>query len=282
MAMKSASNQTPQHRLMINRHRQKAKYFVEDLGDGVTLKMVAIPPGTFLMGSPEMEEGHSDDESPQHEVKVTSFFMGKYPVTQAQWQAVASLSQIKKKLTPNPSAFKGTDRPVEQVSWYDAVEFCNRLSQQTGRPYRLPSEAEWEYACRAGMTTPFHFGETITPKLANYNGNVTYGKGVKGEYREQTTPVGSFGVGNKFGLYDMHGNVSEWCADHWHITMRERQVMAACGRIIMRIIIVCCGAVPGTTFLGVVALRLATTAMRGLLSKASTVFVLCVPPRGLK
>jgi formylglycine-generating enzyme required for sulfatase activity len=102
------------------------------------------------------------------------------------------------------------------VSWYDAVEFCARLSQQTGRPYRLPSEAEWEYACRAGTTTPFHFGETITPELANYNGNVTYGKGVKGEYREQTTPVGSFGVGNEFGLYDMHGNVWEWCADHWH------------------------------------------------------------------
>ncbi len=214
--MEPVSNETPQHRLIINRHRQKAQYFVEDLGNGVTLEMVAIPGGTFLMGSPDTEEGHSHRESPQHEVTVKSFFMGKYPVTQAQWQAVASLPQINQELNPNPSRFKGANRPVEQVSWYEAVEFCARLSQLSKRPYRLPSEAEWEYACRAGTTTPFHFGETITPELANYDGNYTYGKGVKGEYREETTPVGSFGVGNEFGLYDMHGNVLEWCADSWH------------------------------------------------------------------
>ncbi|NEO21280.1 MAG: formylglycine-generating enzyme family protein, partial [Moorea sp. SIO4A5] len=124
--------------------------------------MVAIPEGSFIMGSPETEEGHTNDESPQHRVTVTSFFMGKYPVTQAQWQAVAALPQVNRELEPDPSHFKGKNRPVEQVSWYDAVEFCERLSQYTKRPYRLPSEAEWEYACRAGTTTPFHFGETIT------------------------------------------------------------------------------------------------------------------------
>jgi formylglycine-generating enzyme required for sulfatase activity len=106
---------------------------------------------------------------------------------------------------------------VEQVAWREAVEFCHRLSQHTGKLYRLPSEAEWEYACRAGSTTPFYFGKTITPELANYNGNYSYGygPGPKGEYRAQTAPVGHFGV-NPWGLADMHGSVFEWCEDHWH------------------------------------------------------------------
>ncbi|NEO13030.1 MAG: formylglycine-generating enzyme family protein [Moorea sp. SIO3F7] len=202
--------------LTIHRHQQQADGFTEDLGNGVELEMVAIPEGSFIMGSPETEEGHTNDESPQHRVTVKSFFMGKYPVTQAQWQAVAALPQVNRELEPDPSHFKGKNRPVEQVCWYDAVEFCARLSQQTKWPYRLPSEAEWEYACRAGTTTPFHFGETITTDLANYDGNSTYGSGSKGKYVQETTPVGSFGVANDFGLYDMHGNVWEWCADHWH------------------------------------------------------------------
>ncbi|WP_293082593.1 formylglycine-generating enzyme family protein [Moorena sp. SIO4A1] len=202
--------------LTIHRHQHQAYGFTQDLGNGVELEMVAIPEGSFIMGSPETEEGHTNDESPQHRVTVTSFFMGKYPVTQAQWQAVAALPQVNRELEPDPSHFKGKNRPVEQVSWYDAVEFCERLSQYTKRPYRLPSEAEWEYACRAGTTTPFHFGETITTDLANYDGNYTYGSGSKGKYVQETTPVGSFGVANDFGLYDMHGNVWEWCADHWH------------------------------------------------------------------
>jgi formylglycine-generating enzyme required for sulfatase activity len=154
--------------------------------------------------------------------------MGRYPVTQAQWRAVAAMPQQNQALELDPSHFKGDRHPVESVSWYDAVEFCDRLSRLgenritlfTNRQYRLPTEAEWEYACRAGTATPFHFGETITTDLANYRGNDekygAYGPGHLGEYREETTPVGHFEGANSFGLYDMHGNVLEWCQDHWH------------------------------------------------------------------
>ncbi|MBD2339846.1 formylglycine-generating enzyme family protein [Calothrix sp. FACHB-156] len=190
----------------------QAKLFKEDLGNNVILEMVAIPSGKFIMGSP-LEEG-KDDEKPQHEVTVKSFFMGKYPITQAQWKRVAALPKVKRDLKANPSRFKGDNRPVEQVSWYDAVEFCSRLSKYTNREYRLPSEAEWEYACRAGTTTPFHFGETITTQLANYNGNKIYASEPKGKESKQTTEVGIFPA-NSFGLYDMHGNVWEWCQDSW-------------------------------------------------------------------
>jgi formylglycine-generating enzyme required for sulfatase activity len=201
---------------VIKRIRQQAQCFVEDLPNGIQLKMVSIPEGSFLMGSSADEASRSSSESPQHQVTVPPFLMGKYPVTQAQWEAVASLPQVNRELKHNPSNFKGENRPVEQVSWYEAVEFCNRLSQHTGKSYCLPSEAEWEYACRAGTTTPFHFGEAITSELANYNAGYTYGVGVKGTYREETTSVGSFKIANAFGLYDMHGNVLEWCLDDWH------------------------------------------------------------------
>jgi formylglycine-generating enzyme required for sulfatase activity len=129
---------------------------------------------------------------------------------------VAALPGINYKLDLEPSKSKGDNLPVEQVAWYEAVEFCDRLSAHTGKSYRLSSEAEWEYACRAGTTSAFHIGETLSPELANYNGNGAYGNGVTGLYRQHTTEVGSFGLVNAFGLSDMHGNVSEWCLDHWH------------------------------------------------------------------
>ena len=194
---------------------------VEDLGSGVQLELVEILGGRFLMGSPQDEPERYDDEGPQHEVSLSDFFIGKYAVTQAQWRAVAALPRVNWALDPDPSRFKGENRPVEQVSWYDAIEFCARLSVRTGREYGLPTEAEWEYACRAGTTTPFHFGETITTDLANYNGTYTYNGGPEGIDRRKTTDVGRFPA-NAFGLYDMHGNVWEWCADHWHSSYADK------------------------------------------------------------
>jgi formylglycine-generating enzyme required for sulfatase activity len=209
----------------IKKESKQSQYFGEDLGNDITLEMVAIPGGTFTMGSPAGEG--DNDEKPQHQVTVPPFFMGKYPITQAQWQAIASRTDLKVKqdLNLKPADFKDRPdsdrRPVEQVSWYDAIEFCARLSKLTGREYRLPSEAEWEYACRAGTTTPFYFGETITGELANYNAGYTYADEPKGEYRGQTTPVGQFPP-NAFGLYDMHGNVWEWCLDPWHESYQDK------------------------------------------------------------
>jgi formylglycine-generating enzyme required for sulfatase activity len=199
----------------IQRITKNANYFGEDLGNGVILEMVDIPGGTFKMGSPENEEGYHSSQSPQHEVTVPPFFMGKYPVTQQQWRVVAALSKDKIDLKSDPSYFKGDNLPVECVSWNDAQEFCARLSQMANKTYRLPTEAEWEYACRGGTTTPFYCGETISTDLANYDGNYTYGQGQKGQYREKTTEVGIFPA-NPFGLYDMCGNVWEWCEDGWH------------------------------------------------------------------
>ncbi len=195
---------------------QGPKSFQEQLPNGVLLDMLYIPGGSFLMGSPEDEEGRGDSEGPQHRVTVPAFYMCKYPVTHVQWRAITVLPRIAKELDLNPSFFKsGDNRPVEQVSWDDAVEFCKRLSRHVGKKYRLPSESEWEYACRAQTITPFNFGETISTEQVNYHGGYTYGNGKRGQYRRRTTAVGIFSP-NTFGLYDMHGNVFEWCEDVWH------------------------------------------------------------------
>ncbi|MEB3233616.1 MAG: formylglycine-generating enzyme family protein [Leptolyngbyaceae bacterium] len=195
-----------QQRWVAVRHPAQARRYVEPLTNNVGLEMVLIPAGTFIMG-----EG-----SQEHEVSVSAFYMGKYTITQSQWKVVAAMDAVNQKLDADPSRFKGDNLPVESVSWNDAVEFCQRLSRYTEHEYRLPSEAEWEYACRAGTTTAFHFGETVTTDVANYNGNYTYNNGPKGRYREKTIAVGSLNAPNAFGLHDMHGNVWEWCEDDDH------------------------------------------------------------------
>jgi formylglycine-generating enzyme required for sulfatase activity len=212
---------------VMDRKPGEAKVFSQTIGDS-RLEMVALPAGQFMMGQTEAEKAQlirqlGEDEYkryfarelPRHSVTLAAFSMGKYPVTQAQWRAVAALPKVKLDLNPDPSNFKGDNRPVENVSWHEAIEFCDRLSKKLGQPYTLPSEAQWEYACRAGTTTPFHFGETLTTDLANYDGTYTFASGPEGVFRGETTDVGSFPP-NGFGLYGMHGNVWEWCLDHWH------------------------------------------------------------------
>ncbi len=229
--------------LTIQRQTQTNKRYIEDLGDGISLEMVLISGGTFVMGSPKDELDNYDDEQPQHVVTVPTFFMGRYPVTQEQWRQIAKLSKVEIELNPDPSNFKGDKRPVERVTWHEAVEFCNRLKAKTGKKYQLPSEAQWEYACRGisnfqsrvtsyqlseeqatkliqdwneNHNQIFHWGKTITDELANYRATSVYGDGLAGKYREETTPVTELNNPNAFGLSDMHGHVCEWCLDPWH------------------------------------------------------------------
>ena len=160
---------------IIKRTPGRAKYYREDLGNGVYLDMVYIPGGKFIMGSPSSEKDSRDSERPQREVTVPSYWMGKYAVTQEQWERV---------MGQNPSVWKGAKRPIEEVSWDECQKFCVKLSKKIGKEYRLPSEAQWEYGCRAGTTTAFYTGETITSDLANYDGNHTYAEEGKGLYRK--------------------------------------------------------------------------------------------------
>lgn len=198
----------------------KVNGYKEQLADGIAITMIQIPKGQFLMGSPTDEAHRSSDEGPQRKVSLRSFFMAQTPVTQAQWEVVAGWPKVSIGLHPHPSRFKGNNRPVEKVNWLEAIEFCERLRQQFGREYTLPSEEEWEYACRAGTSSPFGYGDTLTSQLANYHCHYTYSKqlGVSGSEQDMskghrgTTEVGSF-PSNAWGLQDFHGNVWEWCRE---------------------------------------------------------------------
>jgi formylglycine-generating enzyme required for sulfatase activity len=204
---------------VIRRRRATAWGYTEiistETGEEIGLDLMAILGGSFKMGAPNGESDSPENERPQHQVTLQPFYLGRYAVTQAQWRIVSGYKSERRELKADPSSFKGDTRPVENVSWEDAQEFCNRLSKHSGKPYRLPSEAEWEYACRAGTETPFHFGETISPELANYDGTFTYNNGFKRKLRGETSDVGSFPA-NDWGLYEMHGNIWEWCQDNYH------------------------------------------------------------------
>ena len=177
---------------------------------GIGLEMLKVSPGTFLMGSPAGEADRDDDEVQHHVTLTKAFWLGKYEVTQGQWKAV---------MGDNPSNFTGDGLPVEKVSWEDAMEFCGKLDRMDGNKprgyvYSLPTEAQWEYACRAGTTTATAYGESLSSRQANFDGDNPYGGAPKGPYLSKTTPVGSYRP-NAWGFYDMHGNVREWCQDRY-------------------------------------------------------------------
>ena len=193
--------------------KNKPKPFTNSIG----MKFVWIRPGAFMMGSPKGEKKRYDNET-QHKVTLSKgFYMSVYTVTQEQWKEI---------MGNNSSAFKGEKNlPMESVSWNDCQEFVKKLRKKDNKPYRLPTEAEWEFSCRAGTRTPFYFGEMISTDRANYNGTIgwSFGLGNKGVYREKTTPVGTFPA-NAWGLYDMHGNVSQWCQD-WYGDYPQKDVV---------------------------------------------------------
>ena len=184
-----------------------------ELGGNVTMKLVLIPAGSFVMGSPASEKGRLKIEGPQHGVRISRpFYMGIYPVTQEQYEQIAE---------ENQSKFRSPSNPIENVTWYQAEAFCEKLSQKTGQLVRLPTEAQWEYACRAGTTTAFNVGKTISADDANFNGHVPYPGSKSTTWRAKTIPVGSFKP-NAWGLYDMHGNVAQYCRDLYDDTYYAR------------------------------------------------------------
>ena len=205
-----SSSQQPDKQSLQQKNHQPIETVLQlnSLTNSIGIKLMLIPKGKFLMGSSESEEKRDKDET-QHEVTISqNFYMGSTEVTQAQWQKV---------MRNKPSNFKGDELPVERISWEEAVTFCKRLSEmpeekKAGRKYRLPTESEWEYACRAGTTTPYHFGSQLNGRQANCDGTVPYGTETKGPYLEKTSPVGTYPA-NTWGLCDMHGNVWEWCSD---------------------------------------------------------------------
>lgn len=201
-----------EHGKLVSSQVKTADYITEDLGDGVKLDLVKIPSGEFMMGSPDSGGEGKTHEGPQHKVNVPEFYLGKYEVTIQQWVALMGdipdgLDRVRGKV------MESNLQPVVWITWHEAVAFCRRLQNKSGKAYRLPTEAEWEYAARAGTTTPFAFGTTITPSFAVYN---TRYKGGEIFDKSKSAQVGSLGVANAFGLFDMHGNVGEWCQDVWH------------------------------------------------------------------
>ncbi|WP_347272277.1 SUMF1/EgtB/PvdO family nonheme iron enzyme [Pseudanabaena sp. FACHB-1998] len=208
MSMRQVNARTVEEGQKVN----ESKPLTIDLGNGVTLELVKVPAGKFMMGSEEY-----DSEKPIHQVQLKEFLIGKYAVTNAQWQAVMQTKGSANK----DQKFQGDLQPVVGVSWHEAMAFCERVQQKTGREVRLPTEAEWEYACRAGTTTPFAFGNNITTDQVNYEGNYPYGDAPKGEYRQVTVNVNSFQP-NAWGIYQMHGNVREWCLDEWHDSYADK------------------------------------------------------------
>jgi len=205
----------PDSKALAAQATQPAKEIELDCGQGVTMKLVYIPPGKFTMGAPENELPRGIDEI-QHTVTLTRpFHMGATEVTQTQWQLVmgTTIAQQRDKChESSPLYGEGPNHPMYYVSWHEAADFCRKLSDRTGKKLRLPTEAEWEYACRAGTTTAFHTGATISTDQANYDGTYVYGPGFKGISRRTTVAVGSLAP-NPWGLYHVHGNVEEWCAD---------------------------------------------------------------------
>jgi formylglycine-generating enzyme required for sulfatase activity len=219
--------------------KSSPKHMELDLGGGVKMKLVRIEPGKFRMGSSKSEQeqvarmvGVINAKyvavENQHEVEITKpFYMGVYAVTQAEYEKV---------MGKNPSYFAATgggkDKvsgldtarfPVERVGWDEAVDFCRKVSQKAGKTLDLPTEAEWEYACRAGTAGPFHYGASLSSKQANFNGNKPYGGADKGPHLERTTQVGTYEA-NAFGLFDMHGNVWQWCKDWWGLYAGKNEI----------------------------------------------------------
>jgi formylglycine-generating enzyme required for sulfatase activity len=229
VAMSFATAQVNAQGQVVNQRQEQCWGYVDDLGNGVKLEMVEIPAGEFLMGEDAAGVAELERECPriineakckelgvwnfmmpQRRVRVDGFLMGKYEVTQRQWKAV--MGSLPTGLNDFDEKFKGDDLPVIRASWDEVQTFLQKL----GRGYRLPSEAEWEYAARAGTRTAYAFGPTISPAMVNYEGTYPHGQAAKGVNRRQTVAVGSLGLANAWGLYDMHGNVLEWCEDDWH------------------------------------------------------------------
>jgi formylglycine-generating enzyme required for sulfatase activity len=193
---------------IVDRRRVRVDGFIETIDEATSFQFVRIPSGEFQMGAGDGDPFGRDNEQPQHRVTVREFFIGRHPVTQSQWNAVVGQP------IPLPDKFIGNELPAVNVWLELAIEFCQKLSKLTGSDYRLPSEAEWEYACRAGTTGRYNCGENLSRTVANFNDSATATG--RAQPPGGTMPFGDHGFANQFGLYDMHGNVWEWCSDVWH------------------------------------------------------------------